>query len=165
MKLRKKVIADYSMNISNIHSASEFEKCVVSAELNLKQIKNIADKMPCLAFAYGYLPLMKSRNCVIKTAGKCDGKGCDNCDKSIYLKDRKDVSFFVKSDGEFNTIYNSVPLFMADRLSEIKNSKVSGIRIMFTKESPDECVEIYKMYAGKEKTETPKNYTRGYFYK
>lgn len=165
LKLGKKVIADYSMNLSNIYSANEFEKCVVSAELNLKQIKNIADKMPCLSFAYGYLPLMKSRNCIIKTAGKCDGKGCGNCDKSIYIKDRKDVSFFVKSDGEFNTLYNSVPLFMADRLSEIKNSKLSGIRLMFTKESPDECVKIYKMYLGKEKALPPENYTRGYFYK
>ncbi len=165
IKMGKKVIADYSMNISNAYSAARFEKAVLSAELNLKQIKNIADKMPCLAFAYGYLPLMKSRNCVIKTAGKCDGKGCASCEKSIYLKDRKDVKFFVKSDGEFNTLYNSVPIFMADRISELKNSKISGIRLMFTKESPEECVKIYRMYTDEEKALTPKNYTRGYFYK
>ncbi len=161
----KKVIADYSMNAANKYSANEFSKVVLSAELNLKQIKNIADKNNVICFAYGYLPLMKSRNCVIKTAGKCDGKGCRTCEKGISLKDRKNISFSVKSDGEFNTIYNSVPIFMADRMSEIIKSGVSGIRLMFTKESPEECVEIYKMYKGEKEIEVPENYTRGYFYK
>ena len=165
LKLGKKIIADYSMNIANIHSAKTFEKCVLSSELTLKQIERIAKKSDCLVFAYGYLPLMKSRNCVIKTAGKCDGKGCTSCEKSLFIKDRKGVDFLVKSDGEINTLYNSVPLFMADRISEVKNSKVSGIRLMFTEEKPFECVKIYNMYMGKEDISMPKDYTRGYFYK
>ena len=164
-KLGKKVIADYSMNVSNKYSAMEFDKAVLSAELNLKQIKAIAEKNKALCFAYGYLPLMKSRNCIIKTSGKCDGKDCRNCSKSLLLKDRKGVSFFVKSDGEFNTIYNSVPIFMADRMNEIVKSGADGIRLMFTKETPDECVKIYKMYKGEGEVRTPENYTRGYFYK
>ena len=36
---------------------------------------------------------------------------------------------------------------------------------MFTKESPDECVKIYKMYKGEGDIKVPENYTRGYFYK
>ena len=108
---------------------------------------------------------MKSRNCVIKTSGKCDGKGCNSCTKSLYIKDRKGVDFFIKSDGDVNTIYNSVPLFMADRISEIKKSGVSGIRLMFTRETPSECVKIYRMYEGKEEISLPEEYTRGYFYK
>ena len=164
-KLGKKVIADYSMNIANTHSSREFTKCVLSAELNLKRIKDIASNSDAFVFAYGYLPLMKSRNCVIKTSGKCDGKGCNSCTKSLYIKDRKGVDFFIKSDGDVNTIYNSVPIFMADRISEIKKSGVSGIRLMFTRETPSECVKIYRMYEGKEEISLPEEYTRGYFYK
>ncbi len=161
----KKVIADYTMNIANKVSASLYNGAVLSSELNLKQLTKIARDLDSYALAYGYLPLMKSRNCVIKTAGLCKGASCETCTHETELTDRKGISFRVKSDGEFNTIYNSVPIFMADRLDEIKKSGLSGIRLMFTKESPKECARIFKMYKGEAEIKNPEGFTRGYFYK
>ncbi len=165
LSLGKKVIYGYSMNVSNCQSASLMKKGVLSPELNLGKIKDIAKKSDVYLLAYGYIPLMTSRNCIIKTAGLCKGKLCEKCNREIELKDRKGVSFRVLSDGEFNTIYNSVPIFMADKMEDLIKSGVSGIHLMFTGENPSRCADIYRMYKGEIKAFKPENLTRGYFYK
>lgn len=161
--LGKSVIADYSMNIFNSVSAEEFETVTLSTELTLAEMKKITASFNTEAVVYGYIPLMKTKNCIIKTVGKCAGS-CADCRKSIKLRDRKNAVFTVKSDGEFNTLYNSVPLFMADRINELKDAGFTGLRLCFTNESPREAVKIYKMYAGEAAIEKPSAYTRGHFY-
>lgn len=159
----KRVIADYSMNIFNSMSASYFEKSTLSCELTCREIALTAQTCSAEAVVYGYIPLMTTRNCIIKTAGKCEGD-CRRCGRKIYLKDRKGMKLRVKANGALNTIYNSVPLFMADRMDEIKKTGVSGVRLMFTDESADECENIYRMYAGLSEAVPPRFYTRGHFY-
>lgn len=160
----KKVIADYSMNIYNSLSASMFDKAVLSCELTKDMCKKISKYCQTEVVSYGYLPVMISRNCVINSSGKCD-KDCRGCRKSIWLKDRKGAEFKVKSNGFSNVIYNSVPIFMADKKEDILKTGASGIRLMFTSETPEECVRIYKMYSGESPVELPKEYTRGHFYR
>lgn len=162
--LGKKVIADYSMNIFNSVSASMFDKAVLSCELKMDMCAKISQYCQTEIVAYGYLPVMISRNCIIRNRGKCD-KDCHNCRKSIYIKDRKGARFKVKSNGFSNIIYNSVPIFMADKKDDITKTGTSGIRLMFTSETPEECLRIYKMYSGEAPVELPKEYTRGHFYR
>ncbi len=161
----KKVLYASSMNVSNSISAAIMKKGVLSPELNLGKIREIAKKSDVYVLAYGYIPLMTSRNCVIKTVGLCKGNSCENCEREMELTDRKGVSFKVLADGEFCTVYNSVPLFMADRMEDIIKSKVAGIHLMFQDEKPSECAKIYKMYKGEIESGKMQNFTRGYFYK
>ena len=159
----KKVIADYGMNIFNSVSASCFGKSVLSVELSGREIAKISENCDCEAVVYGYIPVMTSANCIIKTAGKCRGE-CKNCNREIVLSDRKNMNFTVRSDGKKNTIYNSVPLFLADRMDEVRKTNVTGARLIFTSETPAECVNIYRMYSQLAPVKKPEAYTRGHFY-
>lgn len=160
----KQVIADYSMNIFNSVAAAEFEKVTLSPELTLSEMKKIAAHSECEAIVYGYIPVMTTENCVIKTVGKCASGECANCRKTVLLTDRKNASFKVRSNGKTNTIYNSVPIFTADKLDEFLRAGFSGLRLYFTDETPEEAVKIYKMYSGEVQAQRPNAYTRGHFY-
>ncbi len=159
----KNVIADYSMNIFNSVSASYFERATLSCELTCKEIASVARTCKSEAVVYGHIPLMTTRNCIIKTAGKCAGN-CGSCSRETVIKDRKNMNLRIRSDGTVNTLYNGVPLFMADRMDEVKKTEVTGARLIFTNETASECENIYRMYAGLSEIVLPSLYTRGHFY-
>ncbi len=163
--LGKEVLAAYSMNVTNRISAALFEPAVLSPELTLRQCMHIAKEVPSDVVGYGYLPLMTSRVCVLDAAGRCEKKQCAVCNKQLLLQDRKHARFRVTTRDGFSVIHNSVPLFMADRLEELKRAGLSGVQLYFTNELPQECVRIYRMYTGAQKAELPLKYTRGHFYK
>lgn len=83
----------------------------------------------------------------------------------MKMTDRKNAEWKVTANREINEIYNSVPIFMADKTDEMKRTGITGVRLCFTDEEPEECVRIYKMYTGEEKVILPQNYTRGHFYR
>lgn len=164
-KLKKSVIADMGMNIFNVFSASLFDKVTLSAELSLAECAEIAKYKACEAIVYGYIPVMTTANCVIRISGKCSGADCSKCKRSMMLKDRKGAELKVFAGNGINEIYNSVPIFTADKTEEIRRAGINGMRLNFTDESPEECVNIYLMYKGERKVELPPKYTRGHFYK
>jgi len=160
--------ADFGMNIYNSFAASEAEKncdiLTLSPELNLSEIKEIASKTEalCEAVAYGHQQVMVSRACLIRgIRNEC------RCDVPCRIKDKTGAEFEIYGDAKshLNTVYNSVPTFMADKLKELEKSLLSGIRLVFTKEKPEEVKKIIKMYKGEIPPEKPKTYTRGYFLK
>ena len=106
--------------------------------------------------AYGYLPLMTVRNCPVEAA-----IGCDNCTGWTKLTDRMNVDFFVNCDGGESKIYNSVPLFLADKQSDLKG--LSFITLYFTKETARECDEIISAY--KNNNSFDGKITRGLYYR
>lgn len=163
--LGKKVIADYSMNVFNEFSAQNFDGIVLSAELSLRECEHLASYAPVEVVAYGYIPVMTSANCVLRAAGKCGGGDCSRCNRSVKMTDRKNANWTVKTNKGINELYNSVPIFMADKLDEIKRAGITGARLCFTDETPEECVEIYRMYTGESRVVLPQNYTRGHFYR
>ncbi len=165
LKKGKKVVPDIGMNIYNSVSANMFHSVTLSPELSLQSCKIIADSVSSEVLAYGYLPLMTMKNCIIKSSGKCEGKNCNGCRKTMTIKDRKGISFKIVSNGKINTLYNSVPIFMADKLEDIKKANIDGVRLNFTDETPEECVSICKMYQEKVPVIMPEKYTRGHFYK
>ena len=83
---------------------------------------------------YGYQPLMVSAQCLLKTTGKCTEK------PGYYeLEDRKHKKFQVHNVCAFcyNLIYNSVPLYLMDVVSEVMQIGAAGMRLQFTGETAE----------------------------
>ena len=129
---------------------------LLSAEISLNEIKNIAADIPVGIFAYGRLPLMLTRNCPIK-----NGKTCAECDKKATLCDRKGIEFPVMCRAGYSELLNSAQLYMGDRLGEIPN--VDYLLLYFTNEAVDEVSNIIDMYKCGEKPTG--EYTRNLYYR
>lgn len=163
-----KVVCDFGFNIYNSISISEAEKLgdalTLSPELSLEKISNLTaftDK-ECEALCYGKFTLMTSRACLIKGArGKCD------CENPIHFKDKTGAVFtvFGEKHSHLNTLVNSRPTFMADKMPLLKKSGLSGIRLVFWDENESEVKNIINMHRGTVKADKPPLFTRGYFLK
>ncbi len=167
------IFAGFGMNITNALSAamySEMGACKMNAslELTLKQMQNLVPqkqyasdsesvKISCVV--YGHMPLMLTRACPLHNIMQCD-----NCKKSGYLNDRKGERLYVECSAPSNlgmrTIYNPMPLYMGDRLHEVKAHEAFAY---FTFESKSEIVSIVKAIKNNEKLNS--KYTRGLYEK
>lgn len=98
---------------------------------------------------YGHIPLMNTRNCIIKNCSNCVGGS------GFSLNDRTNANFPIFCGFEHsNIIYNSVPLWLLDK--PVSCSPV----IVFTVESEKRQGEIIKAYEEKKPPEG--KFTRGY---
>ncbi|MBQ8510088.1 MAG: hypothetical protein IJ493_09310 [Clostridia bacterium] len=87
---------------------------------------------------------MVLEKCVIR-----DLYGCKACKKSGFLPliDRKKASFpLVRSWEHRNILYNSVPIYMADRMDELTRSRIIGGHFIFTDETPEQIRAILTAY-------------------
>ena len=158
--------ADYRLNTFNSLAIKELMKwgvksVTLSPELTIPQIKAIGKSIETELVIYGKISLMTVRNCIIKSAkGKC---GC-RYGEIYYLKDRKNICFPViaSKDSCTNVIYNSVPIIMSDRMSELLPCGANMHRFDFTTETEDEMYSVMRMYESMQK---PKGtFTRGHYY-
>lgn len=164
-KQGRAVCADWGTNIYNSISANHFAKecdvITLSVELSLGDIKKIVQKTDtqCEIVCYGYQTVMTSRACLIRgITGKCD------CRRPISIRDKTGAQFTILGDSQshLNTVLNSRPTFMADKMREVYKSGVNGIRLVFTTESGENVKKIIDMYKGKAEIVKPPLYTRGY---
>lgn len=110
---------------------------VLSPELNLAQARDFKSYSMVV---YGKLPLMTTHKCILK-----DTVSCDKC--KGYMNDRQGAKFFARGIyGHRNIIYNSVPIYMADKQSDINDF---SYHFIFSDESRDECYEIIESYKNK----------------
>lgn len=156
-----KANAFFGSNIYNTQTLEVFEsmgvgKALLSAELTLSQAQNIGGSIPRGIFSYGRIPLMLTRNCPQK-----NGKTCADCRRTGKLTDRRGVVFPIECSGTACDVLNSVPVYMADRLSEIKN--MDFMLLYFTTESREECSGIIRSYVNGAKPVGP--FTRGLLYR
>lgn len=96
---------------------------------------------------YGYIPLMHSANCLLKTFNKCN----KNANNSVSIKDESGRSFFVSCNHRLclNTIYNCVPLNLFKNLSNMISGNMAGrYRIEFTIEDARTVKEVLSAYVG-----------------
>ncbi len=155
------VTAGFGSNIFNSVSLSHYEKfgiikALLSAEMTLNQAKNLGGNIHRGIFAYGRVPLMLTRNCPVKNK-----KTCVECGGKSSLTDRKSISFPVDCSSGCSELLNSQPVYMADRLDEIKN--VDFILLYFTTETKEKAAEIIEAYKSGRK---PKGkFTRGLLYR
>ena len=134
------VVGDFRFNVFNSYSLEVLNRLgisrvVVSPELSLAQMRDFYGQC---AIVYGKLPVMTTHKCVLK-----DTYGCDRC--SGYVKDRQGAELFAEGIyGHRNVIYNSVPIYMADKLSELKGFSHHFIFSDEKRERAYEIIEAYK---------------------
>lgn len=154
-KLGFNVFGDFGLNVFNSLSARQINSPILSFELSLESANKINAENTGI-IAYGRLPLMLTRNCPVKNS-----IGCEKCGKNGVLTDRKGVRFpVVCSQYPCVEILNSVPLYMADRMHEIKTD---FIHFYFTDESAEDIQKIAALYEKRAKADF--EYTRGLYYR
>ncbi len=135
---------------------------LLSAECSAPQIRDITKACAGGIFAYGKLPLMVSESCIGRNALGCDGR---RCRLPQMLSDRAGQKFLVvKAPRCRNVIYNSVPVWLADRESELKELNLSSRALFFTDESPARCAEVMLCYKER-RGRCVGEFTRGMFAK
>ncbi|MBQ1236201.1 MAG: U32 family peptidase [Oscillospiraceae bacterium] len=148
-----------SLTMEMIKNAG-FLSATASFELRLSQIKDLSKTLDTELIVYGRLPLMVSDQCIIRhSAGRCA------CQTPGQMADRMGSIFpVVKEFGCRNVIYNAHKLYLADKANDIYEAGLWGLRMMFTTESPRECVEVAKGYMGLSDYK-PNVLTRGLYYR
>lgn len=147
------VFGDFGLNIFNSVSAGLINSPVLSFELTARQLSKIcADEAGALV--YGRLPLMLMRNCPVK-----NDIGCNKCGKNGRLTDRTGAEFpVICSNFPCSELLNSVPLYMLDRLDEIKTD---FHQFYFSVESKKQVEHIISLYESREKPDF--KFTRGLY--
>ncbi len=167
-----KMYGDFRLNVFNSHTAchySSLASVTLSPELNLREIAELCENTGARTevIGYGRLPLMLMKNCPVRAAGKCRNGG------SVYtLRDRKHQEFpIVCAHNCAAALLNSKPVFMADKIDDLKKLKINSIRLIFTVEKFSQCDKIIYMYEKALRSEEgefslPENtFTRGHFYR
>ena len=168
----KELYGDFRLNAFNSYTVNHFDSLkmiTLSPELNLHEIRETLSNTSADAeiIAYGHIPLMVMRNCPVKAMGKCQ-KG-----KMVYsLRDRKKEVFPVICEDNCRAkLINSKPVFMADKIDDLKKLKINSIRLIFTVEKFSQCgkiIDVYKRALNGETIKSPvdgNSYTRGHFYR
>ncbi len=155
------IMGSFSLNIYNsvaLTFAQELKlsSCVLSPEITLKKIATLKGQIPRGIIAYGRLPLMLTRNCPAKNA-----RDCKHCNQDAILTDRLGVKFPIICSNGFSEILNSRPIYLADRIDELRN--IDFLVLFFTIESKQECESIINAY--KSKTISNTELTRGLYYR
>jgi len=168
------------LNITNSYTLDEYKKMgfrdvILSPELNFAQIRDINKSVNCGIVAYGRTHVMISENCLMKNGGTQTPAVCgrhplskggkDKCKENFfYLTDRTGAKFLIQGDfGHRNIIYNSVPVYLADKKDLYKNLGLFFIALNFTDEKHEQIKKIISDYAlNKENINPPEKFTRGY---
>ena len=145
------IFSNYHLNLTNLRSVNEIysmgiKNICLSSELNTAQIRDIAKYADCEAVVYGRIAVMVCENCIIKNTDNCPCTG-----KYTEIIDRTGRKLPVSKDGDIcrSVVYNSCPLYMGDKLNELKG--VRRHRLIFTTESDKECAEVISAYKNGEK--------------
>ena len=130
-------------NKSTVKSLSDLgaEGVVLSPELTLAQLRD----MPSGASAciYGRIPLMITEKCVPKEISDC--RTCAS--GKAELVDRRGAKFPVLKAYEHRSeIFNSVPVYMADRRELLPDESKLGRHFLFSTESAAEVDRIIEAY-------------------
>lgn len=147
------VFGDFGLNIYNSLSAQQIDHPILSFELTLEQANQINAKNTGI-IVYGRIPLMLTRNCPVKNS-----IGCYECEKKGKLTDRKGYEFpVICSDYPCVEVLNSVPIYMLDRMDEVKTDFA---HFYFSTEDIKTVEKIIKLYETGNKPDF--KYTRGLY--
>lgn len=147
------VFGDFGLNIYNSESAQQIDNPILSFELTMEQANKINAKNTGV-IVYGHVPLMLTRNCPIKSS-----IGCYECNMQGRLTDRKGYEFSVIcSDYPCVELLNPIPIYMSDRMNEIKTDFA---HFYFSTETLEEVEKIIDMH--KKGMKPDFKYTRGLY--
>ncbi len=163
-----RVHGGFSLNITNTESlewyrAFGLSDTELSPELKLSQAACIGGRLPRGLLVYGRLPLMLCRNCPAANSER----GCLHCKTAPELTDRRGIKFPVQCRGACSEVLNSVPVYLADRMEELKNLDFGLLR--FSTENPEETDKILRAYfsavSGHPAVRENGTFTRGLYYR
>lgn len=170
MGVTKPCISDYNLycmnNLSSKIYMDQMSEITLPLELNRRELSALNHSSASEMIVYGYIPLMVSAQCLLKTTGKCTGE------PSIHmLEDRLHKQFPVKNVCSccYNLIYNSVPLHLADAVARDMNMiGTKAVRLQFLNETPEKVSRILQLYSdilsGKPAKEAGiHDYTKGHY--
>ena len=155
------VRGDFGLNAFNSRSLqvlaeAGLRSATASFELRLSQVRDLVKCLDTELILYGRLPCMVTDQDLIAQAG---------AGETPNLSDRMGSVFpVVKEFGCRNVILNAHKLFLADKMEDVTPLGLWAGRLMFTTESPRECVEVTKAYQGRSKYQ-PNGITRGLYYR
>lgn len=138
-KMGLEVFGDFGLNIYNSESAQQIDNPILSFELTMEQANRINAKNTGV-IVYGHIPLMLTRNCPIKSS-----IGCYACNMQGRLTDRKGYEFpVICSDYPCVELLNPIPIYMLDRMHEIKTDFVHFYFSTETREEVETIIEMHK---------------------
>ena len=173
---RHTVYGSHRLNVYNAPAAlycteHGFSRVTLSPELNLREIASLGRNIVngCDVIVYGHLPLMVMRNCVIKA---CSG-ACKKGQAGYRLVDRRKETLPLLCEplSCTNLLLNAKPLYMADKIDDLKKAGVRKFHLSFTIEEPEQCVNILREYkraiggARVLNAREANSFTRGHFYR
>ncbi len=156
------------LNITNPLSAARCAELglrglLVHPETSLRAMQAVAPQqggapLPTAALCYGHMPLMLTRACPLRNT-----RSCAQCPGGGTLRDRKGRDFAVTctapGSAGVRTVYNPVPLYMGDRLTELP---VDVAVAAFTTEPPARAAQVLAaLLAGRP---FDSEFTRGLYY-
>lgn len=157
------VYGGLGLNVTNPMAAARYAELglrgmLTQPETALTAMRAIAPGVPTAALCYGHLPLMLTRACPLKNA-----RDCAHCDGTGALRDRKARDFPVRCSAPggagIRTVYNPVPLYMGDRLTELP---VDVAVAAFTIEAPERVAQILENLFARRAFDS--EFTRGLYY-
>ncbi len=137
--------------------------------------------VPFSLAVYGKIPLMHTQRCLISDGARyCRSGGFGgrhfpvsekkpqggrvNCDGRLCfaeLRDRRDATFFTVGLPDCsNAVFNSVPIYMADKMDEIDLPMLESLHFIFTDETKDECRRVIEAYRLEKRPEDPSKVRR-----
>ncbi len=151
----------FGSNLYNSYAVAEAarqgaEEVLLSAELTANEAARVGGELPRGVFAYGCLPLMLTRNCPA-----ANGQSCAECGRSGALTDRLGIIFPIDCRSGCAEVLNSRPVYMADKIGDIKNADF--LLMYFTTERKPEVEDILNSYRLGLPPEG--EFTRGLFYR
>ena len=160
-----KLRGDFGLNTFNSYSLQHlkdqnFLSATASFELRIGQIRDLRKPLDTEMIVYGRVPLMVSDQCIISgSAGRCA------CHTPGQLADRMGAVFpVVKEYGCRNVIYNAHKIYLADKMEDLNDAGLWGLRLLFSTESGREAAEILRCYMGLS-SYRPNVLTRGLYYR
>lgn len=152
-----RVTAGYRYNVCNTESAltardAGAEIVTVSPEATSRQIADIAAHVRLSAIVYGRVPLMVTERCIIRAVS---GDKCICGESPVMLRDRRGATFPMYGDGCRNVIYNSVPVYMADRGQTLDQMGCGAHHFIFTTEDGGEVDGVIDAYEHGRGTTSP----------
>ena len=134
----------------------DLESITASFELRLAQVRDLVKCIDTELIVYGRLPCMVTDQDILTRADMGDNGS---------IADRMGSIFPVAREfGCRNVIYNAHKLFLADKPEDLAACGLAAGRLIFTTESPRECVQIAKSYQGTSNYQ-PNGVTRGLYYR
>lgn len=161
------VYGDYALNAYNSNALSVLndmgvKRQTISFELKFSQIRDISKCVETEILGYGHQPLMIFESCAIKEKHK----KCVCTTEQVFLSDRKNENFALMPEfGCRNSLLNSKPLHILDKLSDYKDIGIDVIRMYFSTEDVKTCDLVYNAYINNNNNLLNLDFTRGLYYR